>query len=103
MNITGVTVIIVCSYMIGEIYKVIFSKKQEVYKLIPIILAITGGAIGILIFITNPEILLDANNIWIALFIGIVSGTSSTGTNQIVKQLFKKEGDLNGEGVKTKN
>ena len=95
MNITGTLVIIVCSYMIGEIYKVIFNKKQEVYKLIPIILAITGGAIGILIFITNPEILLDANNIWAALFIGIVSGTSSTGTNQIVKQLFKKEGREN--------
>lgn len=93
MNITGVTVIIVCSYMIGEIYKVIFNKKQEVYKLIPIILAITGGILGMLIFLTNPEILLDANNIWTALFIGIVSGTSSTGTNQIVKQLFKKEGE----------
>ena len=95
MNITGTMVIIVCSYMIGEIYKAIFNKREEVYKFIPIILAIAGGGVGILIYITNPEILLDANNIWTALFIGIVSGTSSTGTNQIVKQLFKKEGEEN--------
>ena len=95
MNITGSMVIIVCSYMVGEIYKAIFNKREEVYKFIPIILAITGGIFGILIYITNPEILLGANNIWTALFLGIVSGTSSTGTNQIVKQLFKKEGKEN--------
>ena len=91
MNITGITVIIVCSYMIGEIYKVIFSKNQEVYKLIPIILAITGGILGILIFLTNPEIILNAKNIWTALGIGIVSGVSSTGTNQIIKKIFKNK------------
>ena len=91
MDFTCVPIIVVCCYIIGEIYKVLFKNKQEAYKLIPVLMAITGGLFGIIIFLTNPEIMLDAENIWIALGIGIVSGVSATGTNQIIKQLFKKE------------
>ena len=44
----------------------------------------------------NPEIILNADNIWTALGIGIVSGLSSTGTNQLIKQTFiKNEGNEN--------
>lgn len=91
MDFASIPIIVVCCYMIGEIYKVLFKNKQEAYKLIPVLMAITGGLFGIIIFLTNPEIMLDAENIWIALGIGIVSGVSATGTNQIIKQLFKKE------------
>ena len=44
--------------------------------------------------------ILEASNIWIALGIGIVSGASATGTNQIIKQLFKntKEEQVQKEG-----
>ena len=34
----------------------------------------------------------NTKTIWEALEIGIISGASSTGTNQIIKQIFKKEG-----------
>ena len=68
----------------------LFKNKQEAYKLIPIVMAIIGGLLGIIIYLTNPEIILNAENIWVALGIGIVSGASSTGANQIVKQIFKK-------------
>ncbi len=91
MDYMSVPIIVVCCYLIGEIYKAIFVKKQEAYKLIPIILSILGGLIGILIYFTNPEMIFNANNAWIALGIGIVSGASSTGANQIVKQLFVKK------------
>lgn len=95
MDFTSVPIIVVCSYIIGEIYKVLFKNKQEAYKLIPIVMAIIGGLLGIIIYLTNPEIILNAENIWIALGIGIVSGASSTGANQIVKQIFKKGEDKN--------
>lgn len=49
-----------------------------------------GGILGILIYYTNPEIILNADNVWIALGIGIVSGSSATSANQIVKQIFNK-------------
>ena len=90
MDFTCVPIIVVCCYIIGEIYKVLFKNKQEAYKLIPILVAILGGSLGVFIYFTNPEMVLNADNVWVALGVGIVSGASSTGTNQIIKQLFKK-------------
>ncbi len=46
---------------------------------------------GIIIYLTNKEMILNADNIWVALSIGIISGASATTTNQIIKQLFKKD------------
>ena len=83
-------VIVVICYLIGEIYKVLFINKKEIYKLIPIIVSLTGGLFGILIFFTNKE-LINVDNFWDALLIGLISGASSTGTNQIIKQLFIKD------------
>lgn len=87
----SVPIIVVCCYMVGEIYKFIFKNKNENYKIIPILLSLLGGLMGILIYLMNPEIILNATNIWSALGIGIMSGASSTGANQIIKQIFKKE------------
>ena len=91
MEFTSLPIIILICYIIGEIYKYLFKKKPETYKFIPILLSISGGILGILIYLTNQEMMMNASNIWIALGIGIVSGASSTGTNQIIKQLFRKE------------
>lgn len=88
MEFTCVQIIIIICYMVGEIYKVIFKNKKNVYKLIPIIVTITGGMLSILIYLTSKEIILNADNIWIALEIGLVSGASATTTNQIIKQVF---------------
>ncbi len=88
MNEIGVPIIIVCCYLIGELYKKKFKKKT--YKFIPIILPIIGGILGILIYYTNKEMIYNVNNIWDALLIGIISGTSSTGTNQIIKKIFNR-------------
>lgn len=91
MEFTSLPIIILICYVIGELYKFLFRKKKEIYKFIPVLLSISGGILGILIYLTNKEMILNASNIWIALGIGIVSGASSTGTNQIIKQLFSKE------------
>ena len=91
MEFTSIPIIVIICYIIGEIYKVLFKNKQDLYKLIPIVLACFGGLLGILIFLTNPEIMLNVSNVWTALGIGIVSGVSSTGTNQIIKQIFKND------------
>ena len=54
-------------------------------------LAICGGVLGVIISLTNKEMIFNVDNIWIALEVGIVSGASSTSANQIIKQMFKKE------------
>ena len=80
-----IVIVIIC-YLIGEVYKVIFKDKQNAYKLIPVILTITGGVLGILVYLTNKE-----GNLIDYLLVGLISGASSTGTNQIIKQLFEKK------------
>lgn len=98
MDFTSVPIIVVCCYILGEIYKFLFRNKKEVYKLIPLLVAVFGGALGVCIYFTTPELMFNTSNPWVALGIGIVSGASSTGTNQIIKQLFKK-GETNNEQV----
>lgn len=91
MNFSSVPIIVVCCYLVGEIYKQIFKKKTETYKFIPVVLAVVGGVLGVVVFLTNPEMIFNAANVWVALGVGIVSGVSATGANQIVKQLFGKQ------------
>ena len=43
MDFVSVPIIVLICYMIGEIYKVLFKHRQELYKLIPIIVAFIGG------------------------------------------------------------
>lgn len=96
MDFTSIPIIVVCCYIVGEFYKVIFKNIVSAYKFIPIVMSIVGGALGIAMFYTSPE-MMYASNAWTALGIGIVSGASATGTNQIIKQLFIK----NNEGSNT--
>ena len=100
MEFASVPIIVICCYVIAEIYKMIFQKKKEAYQYIPCISAGIGGILGIIIYLTHSEMILEASNIWIALGIGIVSGASATGTNQMIKQLFKntKEEQVQKEG-----
>ena len=88
MECISVPIIVLICYMIGEVYKVVLKNKQEMYKLIPVLVAVVGGILGVVIYITAPEVIFNVNNVWIALGIGIMSGFSSTGTNQVIKQLI---------------
>ena len=88
MDLISIPIIVVCCYIVGEIYKVLFKNKQQAYKLIPILVAILGGVMGLVIYFTAPQ-LLEVRDVYTAIMIGIVSGFTSTGANQIVKQLVK--------------
>ena len=92
----GVTLIVVICYMIGEVYKIIFP-KEEMKRLIPVVLAAFGAILGILIYCIDKNILFNVDSFLTAILIGIISGTSSTGANQIIKQIFKKEGEKENE------
>lgn len=67
--------------------------------MIPIFTSTIGGILGMVMFFTCPEIIF-ADNGWVALGIGIVSGASATGTNQIIKQLFIKSSTTEKEETK---
>ena len=94
MEFRSIPVIVILSYIIAEIYKVLLRKHKELYKLIPILVSLFGGLMGVLIYVTNKE-LINTSNIWESLEIGIISGASATTTNQIIKQIFIKEETTN--------
>ena len=95
MENVGIPIIVIICYMIGEAYKLIF-KNKETYKIIPIITTLFGGVIGVIIYYTNPSVLLNPSDMWTALLLGFISGAGSTGTNQIIKQLFKSSEESTG-------
>ena len=86
-EIKGIPFIIVTVYLVSEIYKVIFKKKSKAYKLIPVFSSLLGGILGGVMYLTSNDLIMTSN-VYNALLIGIVSGSSATGTNQIIKQLI---------------
>lgn len=92
MELSGISIIIIICYVLGEIIKQVFKGKYNAY--IPLVLTIIGGMLGILIYITNKEIMMNCENVWTSIVIGLISGSASTGSNQIIKQLMK-EGNKN--------
>lgn len=91
MEFMSVPIIVICCYLVGEIYKVLFKTRPDLFKLIPILVGVLGGILGVLIYYTEPKLMFNTDNVWTSLGIGIVSGFTSTGTNQIIKQILKRE------------
>lgn len=80
--------IVVIAYFVGLCVKT-FVPSLTVEKCIPCICGLVGAVLGVIIFYTNPEFIM-AENWMMALAIGIVSGLSATGVNQIYKQFCEK-------------
>ena len=76
--------IVVICYLIGIICKTIGNENLD--KFIPSICGIVGAILGVIMYLTIPNFI-PADNWAVAVAIGIVSGLSATGINQIYKQL----------------
>lgn len=86
-NIFGlatVTSITVICYLFGEAVKLFTTNN----KYIPVICGIVGGILGVIGRIAIPDF--PAADWLSAVAVGIVSGLSATGVNQIFKQLTSK-------------
>lgn len=83
-QVSTVVAIVVITYLIGLAVKAIPQIKDNY---IPIIVGIAGGILGIIGMYVIPDF--PANDILNAIAVGIVSGLSSTGVNQIYKQVRK--------------
>ena len=87
-NISAVPVIVFVCYLLVEVVKVIFGKYEKVKELLPLISAFAGAVISTILFSVFPEIL-PVKSYVSAIIIGLFSGLSATGSNQIWKQLNK--------------
>ena len=86
IGVATVAAIIVICYLIGMIVKT--SPLQD--KWIPIVCGVCGGAIGALALLFGmPEF--PAQDYFTAVAVGIMSGLTATGVNQIGKQLAKND------------
>ena len=88
MEYASVPSILIICYLVGEVYKVLVKRNKEKYKFIPVLVSIVGGILAVVFYYTYPEMILNATNPIVALIIGVASGAASTGSNQIIKQLF---------------
>lgn len=81
-SMTTVIAIVVICYLIGLAAKTIPAVKDNY---IPVIVGAFGGILGVLGMYVIPDF--PAQDILNAIAVGIVSGLSSTGVNQLYKQL----------------
>ncbi len=85
-NFTAIPCITVIVYLLAEIFKQVTKKNQFV----PVFCGIIGGILGILGFFIAHDFI-GAENIFCAVAIGIVSGFSATGINQVYKQFSESK------------
>lgn len=83
-QVSTVVAIVVITYLVGLGAKAIPQIKDN---FIPIIVGVAGGILGIIGMYVIPDF--PASDILNAIAVGIVSGLSSTGVNQIYKQVRK--------------
>ena len=88
LGITGVAAIAVICYLIGMGLKA-WDKFDD--RKIPVLMGICGAVLGVVAYYIAPAII-PADDIITAIAIGIVSGFTATGINQIWKQ--SQKGDL---------
>ena len=84
LGITGVAVITVICFLVGQAVKVTGLDN----KYIPVIVGGAGGVLGVVGMLVMPEF--PAADYLTAVAVGIVSGLAATGVNQVYKQLTKE-------------
>lgn len=88
-EIASFPVIIIICYFVGIICKSF--KNEKLDSFIPDIVGVVGLVLGLVIYFTIPNFI-PADNWAVAVAIGIVSGLSAVGVNQVIKQAEKLKG-----------
>ena len=92
LELISVPAIATIVYWVMNIIKYAVQDNEKFKRFIPLISAALGAVLGLVAYYAVPSIIPEAN-VCVALLIGGASGLSATGTNQIIKQLGKKDED----------
>ena len=95
LELISVPAIATIVYWVINIIKYAVQENEKFKRFIPLISAALGAVLGVVAFYALPSII-PADNVCVAILVGGASGLTATGTNQIIKQLTKKE-DEDGE------
>ena len=91
LELISVPAIVIVVYFIIEIIKKCVGNNEKFKRFIPLIATAIGAICGVVCFFALPSII-PASNVVVAIVIGGASGLTATGTNQMIKQLGKKDG-----------
>lgn len=73
--------------------KFVFCKNEKFRKFIPLVAALLGAIITLIVFLVSPDLIPAAS--WLSsILVGLASGLSAVGVNQIKKQAEKEEYDV---------
>ncbi len=92
LNLISVPAIAAVVYWVINLIKYTVGEKEAFKRFIPLIATGLGIACGVICYFAIPSII-PADNVLIAIVIGGASGLTATGTNQVIKQLTKKDDD----------
>lgn len=92
LELISVPAIATIVYWVINIIKYAVQENEKYMRFVPLISAGLGAVLGIIAFFALPSII-PADNVCVAIIIGGASGLTATGTNQIIKQLGKKDED----------
>lgn len=90
MNLTCIPIIVILCFIMNKVLIVVLRKSKNITLLLLVINALIGGCFAFLIYKFVPNYI-NVDNFLDAIFIGILSGISSLGTNSIMKNVFKKK------------
>lgn len=86
MEIISVSSISIFVLIVEQILRNSFKKFEKFLNFIPLISALTGGILGLILFFTLPEIIPVTNFIH-AIIVGMISGLSATGSNEAINKI----------------
>lgn len=96
MNFLPIPALALILYCIAELLKATVLKTDNQKALIPVICALLGAAICVVLFIIQPGII-PGEDVLTAAAEGIVSGLTATGANQVYWQLKKNVDTVNSD------
>jgi len=100
LDFVTVPIILAVVYLAIGLLKKETGSSERLLRRLPLIAAVLGAVLGAILFYAAPDIM-PASNTFVAVLIGGASGLAATGTNQLFKQMSKKDGENNGGDDKT--
>ena len=89
LELISIPSIVIFVYFTIDVIKAIVGDREGFKRFIPLLAASLGIFAGVISYFFIPQVV-PTDNIFMAIIIGAASGLTATGTNQIIKQLTKK-------------
>lgn len=94
--VMSIPAIVLIVYWVINLLKYIVGEKENFLRGIPLIASFLGAVLGVILFYTEPSMIM-AENIIYAMILGGASGLAATGSNQVLKQLGKFKEDVTAQ------